>query len=315
MNDSKKHPLASAAADLASGESSNRIVGQVILIPADQILITDDPNRDPASFSDESFQRLKESIDATKGNTQPVQVEKLVNADGTAVPILTSGHRRVRACLETGHPVRAEVVEHAKDLLAQLLRRLAENALRKDLSPLERGRQIEHCFRHGVFKLESAASRTIGVDASDLNKLRRLAQLDPRIVAAFPRPSDLQFRHAKPLSKAMESNPEAVLAEADRIAGLAQKPRPGEVVARLTAAANEGCLGRSQTAPADLPLRCDGQAVGQVKVAKDGTLKIELATPLERKEREQLAKVIETFVRRRVLKLKPAATPKAEVQA
>ena len=261
MNDSKKHPLASTAADLASGESSGRIVGQILLIPADQILITDDPNRDPASFSDESFQSLKESIDATKGNTQPVQVERLVNPDGTVVLYLTSGHRRVRACLETGHPVRAEVVEHEKDLLAYLLRRLAENALRKDLSPLDRGRQIEHCFRQGVFKLESAASRTIGVDASDLNKLRRLAQLDPRIVAAFPNPSDLQFRHAKPLSDAVELNADAVLAEAVRLAGLAQKPNPAEVVARLTAAANAGRLGRSQTAPADLPLRCDGQDV------------------------------------------------------
>lgn len=314
MNDSKKHPLAAAAADLASGETSDRIVGRILLIPADEILITDDPNRDPGDYSDESFQRLKESIDATKGNTQPVQVEMVVDADGRVRKRLMSGHRRVRACLETDHPVRVEVVEHAEDLSAHL-RRLAENALRKDLSPLDRGRQIEHCFRQGVFKLESAASRTIGVDASDLNKLRRLAQLDPRIVAAFPSPSDLQFRHAIPLSKAMESNPEAVLAEADRIASLAQKPNPGEVVARLTAAANAGRLGRSQTAPADLPLRCDGQDVGQIKVAKGGTLKIELATPLERKECEQLAKVIETFVRRRVLKLKPAATPKAEVQA
>ena len=50
-------------------------------------------------------------------------------------------------------------------------------------------------------------------------------------------------------------------------------------------------------------------------MAKGGTLKIELTTPLERKEREQLAKVIETFVSRRVKKLKAAATPKAEVQA
>jgi len=54
--------------------------------------------------------------------------------------------------------------------------------------------------------------------------------------------------------------------------------------------------------------------VGRVKVARNGIVNVELDMPLERKGREQLAKVVEAFVRRHVLKAKPAATMGAEVQ-
>ena len=294
-------------------ETADQIVGQVLLIPADRIRITDEPNRIPDALRDESFQQLKESIDSTRGNVQPVQVHKRVGVDGTTEYVLTTGHRRVQACRETGHPVRAEVTEHIDDRTA-FMQRLAENALRQDLSPYERGRQIEHGFEQKLFTLESEASRAIGVDKSDLNKLRRLGRLDQRMVAAFPCPSDLQFKYAKPLADAVASNPQAVLAEADRIAGLEPKPKADEVVALLVAAGSVGGVGRSHTSPADLPLSCDGQVVGRVRVARNGIVKVELDMPLERKEREQLMQALETFVRRRVLKAKPAATAGAEVQ-
>jgi len=287
--------------DVVVGETGDMVVGRVLSIAADCIVIPDDPNRDLSAYSDESFQRLKESIDATKGNTVHVKVRMSVRADGTIVITLTSGHRRVRACLETGHPVRAVVTE-CEDERKAYLESLAENELREDLSPYERGRKIEYGFQEKYFRFESEASRMIGVDKSDVNKLRRLGRLNPRIVAAFPSSSDLQFRHAQPLTDAVTSNPQAVLAEADRIAGLEQKPKAREVVALLVAAGSMGPVGRSHTRPADLPLSCDGQAVGQIKVAKDGTVAVELAMPLERKEREQLAKAVEAFVRRRVLK-------------
>lgn len=308
----KLNPVAGAVEAIV-GETAEKIVGRVLLIPADRIRITDEPNRIPDALLDESFQRLKESIDATRGNVQPVQVHVRVGVDGTIEYVLIAGRRRVQACLETGHPVRAEVSEHVDERTA-FLQRLAENALRQDLSPYERGRQIEHGFEQKLFTLESEASRAIGVDKSDLNKLRRLGRLDQRIVAAFPCPSDLQFKHAKPLADAVTSNPQAVLAEADRIAGLEPKPKADKVVALLVAAGSVGGVGRSHTPPADLPLSCDGQAVGRVKVARNGIVNVELDMPLERKEREQLAKVVEAFVRRHVLKAKPAATMGAEVQ-
>jgi ParB/RepB/Spo0J family partition protein len=308
----KINPVAGAV-EAIKGETADRIVGQVLLIPADRIRITDEPNRIPDALRDESFQRLKESIDATRGNVQPVQVHRRVGVDGTIEYVLITGRRRAQACRETGHPVRAEVTEHIDDRTA-FLQRLAENALRQDLSPYERGRQIQHGFEQKLFTLESEASRAIGVDKSDLNKLRRLGRLDQRMVAAFPCPSDLQFKHAKPLTDAVASKPQAVLAEADRIAGLEEKPKVDEVVALLVAAGSVGVVGRSHTPPADLPLNCDGQSVGQIRVARNGLVKIELDMPLERKEREQLVKVVETFVRRRVLKAKLAATAGAEVQ-
>lgn len=301
------------AIEAIKGETADKIVGQVLLIPADRIRITDEPNRIPDALRDESFQRLKESIDSTRGNVQPVQVHRRVGVDGTIEYVQITGHRRVQACRETGHPVRAEVTEHIDDRTA-FLQRLAENALRQDLSPYERGLQIEHGFEHKLFTLESEASRAIGVDKSDLNKLRRLGRLDRRVVAALPCPSDLQFRHAKLLADAVASNPQAVLAEADRIAGLEPKPKADEVVALLVAAGSVGGVGRSHTPPADLPLSCDGQVVGRINVARNGMVNVELDIPLERKELEQLAKAVEAFVRRRVLKAKPAATASAEVQ-
>lgn len=301
MNDLRKPPSVPSV----TPSQNEDVVGQIILLSADQIVVSDDPNRGPDAFRDEGFERLKESIDATRGNTQPVQVDRRINAEGAMFYELVSGYRRVRACAETGHAVRAEVIERTENQ-STYLRRLAENALRKDLSPLERGRQIEDCFRRGAFTLESVASRTLGIDASDLNKLRRLGQLDEGVVAAFASPNDLQFRHAKPLHDALALNPEAVLTEARRIAAMAQKPAAATVVELLqAAAAGGGGMGRSQTVPADLPLCCEGQAVGQIKAARDGSIKIELTTPLEKKEREQLAKAIEAFMRKRATKSKP----------
>jgi ParB family transcriptional regulator, chromosome partitioning protein len=279
----------------------------VFLLPADQIRIPDDPNRDESAFSGENFERLKDSIDATKGNTQPALVRKYIGKDGKVVNDLVCGYRRHRACLLTGWPVKVFVTEHS-DNRALYLWRIAENALREDLSPYERGRQIDQGFVNELFKLESEAARLIGVDKSDLNKLRRLGRLDPRIVAAFASPSDLQFKHAKPLSDAVAANPDAVLAEADRIAALETKPSANEVVVLLVAAASVRGVGPSHTPTMDLPLGCDGQPVGRIKVAKNGTVKIDLDVPLERKQRELLAKTLETFVRKRVLKPAVAVT-------
>lgn len=285
---------------LANDTAADKIVG-VQRIPAQDIHFTDDPNREASAFSDESFDLLTESIDATKGNTQPVEVRVRNGPDGSVYELI-SGHRRVRACHKLGLPVLALVTEDLDDRSA-FVHRLAENVHRQDLSPWERGRQIEQGFVKKRFEFESQAARMLGTDKSDLSKLRRLGRLDARIVAAFRNPSELQFRHAKPLTDAVMANPNAVLAEADRISGLAPKLEADAVVALLSAAGSVGRVGPSHTRVPDLPLSCEGTPVGRIRVAKDNTVKIELDVPIERKEREQLAKAVEAFVRRRVLKL------------
>jgi ParB family chromosome partitioning protein len=62
----------------------------------------------------------------------------------------------------------------------------------------------------------------------------RIAQLPPEVVGAFPSPNAIQFRWAADLHKALEKDPDAVLAVA-RDAGAAQAHRSaGDVFQALT---------------------------------------------------------------------------------
>lgn len=290
--------------------TSQAPAGRFIRVAADQIRISEDSNRDAGALDDESFAQLMDSIDSTKGNRQPVLVEMQPGPDGEVILVLIAGYRRVMACKRTEHPVLAMVLEGI-DRKAVHVHRLIENAHRKDLSPFERGRQIVFALAEGAFRSDSEAARSIGVDKSDLSKLIRLGQLDPLVVLAFESPQALQFKHAKPLTDAMGANSKAVLAEAERLAALEKRPSADEVIALLTAASRGG-VGPSHTPSKDTVLSCDGAAVGWMRAVKNGGVQIELDLPLERKQREQLAKALESFVRRRVLMAgKPAASKPA----
>lgn len=194
-------------------------------------------NRAEAEFATAEFTALKEEIAQAGGNVQPIQVRPILGAGGvfdgqTPTHEIVYGHRRHRACLELGLPVQAIVQVGMDD--RQLFEAMdRENRGRKNLSAWEQGRMYEAALEQGLYPSIRRLSENLGVNLSDVSRALQLAKLPQEVVAAFFSPLDLQVRWAKPLSDALQKDPEGVLARARAIAGKAGQRAPIDVFNQL----------------------------------------------------------------------------------
>lgn len=317
-------------ADRAAGPSNpppNVLTPQtamVALLDPESIQVGNMPNRTNDAFSTESFDELCHSITMVGGNVQPIVVLALqpgVANYTTGQPYeLVSGERRLRACAQAGVPVRAILVEQSFSRSVSI-DSLLENLNREDLSPYEFGRQVHHIIEtlSGI-SLGRLASM-IGRDKSVLSRAHDLARLPPEIIAAFESSRDIRYADAKPLSDAFKAAGDVVLEEARRITAEGVKLKSSEIVKRLSDSASQALGGGVApcNTPAPMPLKCNDQPVGELSVDKRGEAQIHLNVALTASQRVALASQIETFIRRRVLRLpamprSPAdkAQPKSE---
>ena len=265
------------------------------------------PNRDESSFDSEPFDELKHDIVNAGGNAVPVLARLLSTPEGGFTHELTYGARRHRACLEASLPLRA-IVDGDKSLAASFLETVRENQNRADLSPWEFGRQMKFALDQGLFTSIRRIAAALGRNISDISRAIQLASLPSEIVAAFQSSSQLQYRHAKPLTDAMDAAADAVIAEARSIINAGMQLGPKEVVDRLLAASGVG-VGRSNT-PTETVLECEGQRFGKCVIDKDGLVEIRLETALDEKQRSRLHVELQAFYRRSVLKLPRAVSAK-----
>lgn len=187
-------------------------------------------NRDPRHFEGVQFEAFVAEIRSSGGNVQPIKVRP-VKGRADADYEIAFGHRRHRACLVAGLPVRAEVVElDDRVLFAEMDR---ENREREDLSPWEQGMMYCRALDEDLFPSLRQMAEQLGVDAGNASRAIALARLPQAVVAAFASPFDLQFRFAGTLGKALQKDPEAVLSRAGQLAKLDPKPDAGEVFRRL----------------------------------------------------------------------------------
>lgn len=182
-------------------------------------------NRHEAAFADEEFEALRAEIASAGGNVQPISVRRLPGGAGGPAPDeapsyeLIFGHRRHRACLELGLPVRAMIVEATDRELFEAMDR--ENRARKDLSAWEQGVTYRRALDEGLYPSQRKLAEALGVDVSLVSKALSLARLPQSVVAAFASPLDLQYRWAQPLAEALQRDPDGVIARATRIQGAA----------------------------------------------------------------------------------------------
>ena len=171
----------------------------VLLLDGAQVVASKWANRARESFDHQDFQRLKADIADSGGNVQPIKVRPL--AGHASQYEIIFGHRRHRACVELGLPVLA-LVEKLTDpeLFKQMDR---ENRARADLSPWEQGMMYKQALADRLFASREQLARELGIDAGNLSKALRLADLDPLVVKAFSSPLELQYRWAKPLADAI----------------------------------------------------------------------------------------------------------------
>jgi ParB family transcriptional regulator, chromosome partitioning protein len=207
-------------------------------------------NRHEDSYADSAFADLKAEIASAGVNVQPVSVRALPNAaPGGPAYELVFGHRRHRACLELGLAMQAMVVELNDQELFEAMER--ENRARKNLSAWEQGTMYKRALDEGLYPSQRKLSEALGVDVSLVSKSLSLARLPPAVVGAFGSPLEIQFRWAQPLADALQRDPDAVIARAQKLKAQAQQPGKGgalpaaQVLAALLGAPGAGVLNRS----------------------------------------------------------------------
>ncbi len=187
-------------------------------------------NRSEASFATPAFIRLKESITAAGGNTQPILVRRV---EGEQYEIVF-GHRRHRACLEAGLPVLAVLWAGPMSDLDLLISMDRENREREDPSAYEQGKTYLAALQAGLVPSQRRLAETIGVSHTWVRKAMQVAQLPDVVVRAFSSPLHIQPKHAEAIHAALERDAEGVLQRAQQVVADGACLRPPQVVGRLS---------------------------------------------------------------------------------
>jgi ParB family chromosome partitioning protein len=238
-------------------------------------------NRHSSAFSSQEYLALKEEIQSSGGNVQPIKVRPISQASRIAVlPGATEaavhaqqyeivyGHRRHRACLELGLPV-LTLIEDLTDaqLFAQMDR---ENRQREDLSPWEQGVMYARALEKGLFPSMRQLAESVGCNPATISRTVALARLPADILSLFASPTDLQTRWAAPLRELVREGADVGIERAR--ARLMANPQmsPSEIFAALTETV-PGAIGQRFNANPKTSILClGGRRVGEV--LQDGKL-------------------------------------------
>lgn len=254
-------------------------------------------NRHEASFNDAEFRELKTEIEAAGGNVQPVKVRPLSAAEATSAGRgiryeLVFGHRRHRACLELGLPVRALIEEVSDQQLFEAMER--ENRGRKNLSPWEQGCMYRRALDEGLYPSLRKLAEAVQVDVSLVSKSLSLARLPAAVVEAFASPLEIQFRWAQPLSELLQKDPDAVLARARDLKGQGQALTAQAVFNALT-----GQAAVPAARPAAAHVRRNGRKLATLSRDARGRASLRFEAGVLAPEREEeLLQLVEDFIRR-----------------
>ncbi|WP_157268549.1 ParB/RepB/Spo0J family partition protein [Azohydromonas aeria] len=254
-------------------------------------------NRHEASYADAEFRELKAEIESAGGNVQPVKVRPLspaeLRAAGPGVRYeLVFGHRRHRACLELGLPVRALIEDVSDQQLFEAMER--ENRGRKNLSPWEQGCMYRRALDEGLYPSLRKLAESVQVDVSLVSKSLALARLPAAVVEAFASPLEIQFRWAQPLSELLQKDPDAVLARARDLKGQGAALPAQAVFNALT-----GQAAPAAAAPAAAHLRRDGRKLATLTRDARGRASLRFEAGVLAPEREAaLLELVEDFIRR-----------------
>jgi ParB family chromosome partitioning protein len=194
-------------------------------------------NRDPSNFSGAEFFELKNEIASAGGNIQPIKVRPLKPGGEFAYEVVF-GHRRHRACLDLGLPVLAVIDNLGEvDLFVQMDR---ENRSRKNLSAWEQGMMYLRALDKGLFRSNRQLADKVGVDLAQVGKALAIARLPREVVDAFVSPLDLQFRWAKLLTDANDSDASGLLSRAKLARSLGPNRAAKDVLKAMLGPADEG---------------------------------------------------------------------------
>ena len=328
-----KAPDARAASDQADVAGSLSSIfpateDLVHLLKTDCIRIGSMPNRSQGAYSSISFDELCASIISAKRNTQPIHVRALTEAERQANPDqryeLISGERRLRACIECELPVRA-VITTVPQMKNFGMDALMENLHRENLSPFEFGQQIRHVLATDSTLSFRRLATKLGCNVSNVSRAIDIASLPSELIAAFASCTDIRYADAKPLSDAVATARDAAITEALRIGNDRQALKPAEIAALIATAAKRNATKGQNSVDAEKgisndrsssnrALFCAEREVGLLKQDKLGRVQVNLMLTLTSEQQGALAKQIESFIQRRVLRISTGKASPAQPQ-
>ena len=189
-------------------------------------------NRHASEFKTPDFERFKQLILDAGVNVQPIKVRPVTDDPNYEFEV-AFGHRRHQATLDGGLSVLAFIEEMSDQELWLVMAR--ENLERKDMSPWEQGKSLLQAMESALFPNSRKLALDLGVDVSNAAKLLSLARLPDALVAAFAAPTELQVHWSKPLSDALQRDPDGVIARANGLAALVPKKAAKVVFGELVA--------------------------------------------------------------------------------
>jgi ParB family chromosome partitioning protein len=175
-------------------------------------------DRHELGFSDAAFQALKASIQAERGNTQPVLVRPLAKPDAEGCKYeVVWGHRRHRACLESDLDVNT-IVRDLTDREAVALMTI-ENKLRTDLSQFELARKYKVWLDEGLFESQQAIADKEGLNQATISRIMAINELPAEIVARIEDPRKVSGKWASDVLGLMKRDRDGVMTRLADVAG------------------------------------------------------------------------------------------------
>lgn len=225
-------------------------------------------NRHAAAFGTPEFARLKQDIEQAGGNVQPISVRPSPDQPGRFEIVF--GHRRHRACTDLGLPVLATIetaVVSDHDLFSAMDR---ENRERADLSPYEQGAMYRRALDEKLYPSNRRLAEALGVSHTWVANVLLVADLPAPVVACFRSPLEIQHRHAKAITHALDVDRKGVLRRAEK---LRQQERPlgaAAVVAGLVGSGREEDQSQGQA------IYVGSKSVGQWSTDRAGRLVVQI---------------------------------------
>lgn len=282
------------AVDGEMGESHARTPdhnGTVLTLKLDpqSIVASQWANRHPDAFKSADFERLKEDIAAAGGNVQAISVRPLGREFRGKYEVVF-GHRRHRACAELGIPVLATVQTSPigdRELFALMDR---ENRHRADLSPYEQGLMYRRALEAGLFPSNRRLAESLGVSHTWVANVLQVADLPTVVLDCFRTPLEVQHRHAKALTIALEKDRKELLRRATNLCQTPRKTAPAAVVAALSGVNGD----KPERSPGSHPLEHKGKVVGSW--CRDGAGRISISVDSKNAADEKVREALATLL-------------------
>lgn len=160
-----------------------------------------------------------------------------VRRDGQVVPVIgrplhgvpnvdieiICGMRRLFVARHLRIPLRVELRELSDREATVVIE--AENSLRKQTSPYERGLWLSRLLRENLYQSQDEMGRELGISPTQVTRLLKFAEMPPMILGAFASPHDIRESWAVELHKAWGDERHRLIADRARTLEK-QTPRP-----------------------------------------------------------------------------------------